>query len=157
MAIDDYAWVIWAGLIMIFVVIEMFTLEFTFLMLALGSVGGVVSGLFGLDWWAQLLIAGALAVVLLLFVRPPLLKALRKGEDPAKTLIDRLIGEHGVVLTDVTRVGGQVRLANGETWSARTAGHHELIPEGTSVLVEQIEGATARVVPEPQPSTDPAA
>ena len=40
-----YSWIIWIALILIFGIIELTTLEFTFLMLAIGSLGGLVSGL----------------------------------------------------------------------------------------------------------------
>ena len=45
--LTDYAWILWLGLILVFLIIEMNTLEFTFLMIALGSLGGLVSGAFG--------------------------------------------------------------------------------------------------------------
>ena len=63
--LTEFAWIVWLGLILIFLIIEVSTLEFTFLMIALGSLGGLVSGLFGLPWWAQILVAAALALVLL--------------------------------------------------------------------------------------------
>jgi membrane protein implicated in regulation of membrane protease activity len=40
--IDNYAWVFWLALILLFVIVEVLTVDFTFLMLALGSVGRVV-------------------------------------------------------------------------------------------------------------------
>ena len=127
----------------------MLTLEFTFLMLALGSVGGLVSGLFGLPWWAQLIVGAVLALLLLFTLRPPLLRALRRGGHHAPTNVEGLLGLEGLAVTTLTRIGGQVRLANGETWTARlTAGTEidELGP-GDGVRVSSIDGATAVVIP----------
>ncbi len=73
--LTDWAWIFWIVLILVFAIIEISTLEFTFLMLAIGSLGGLVSGLFGLPWWAQFIVAFVLALLLLFAVRPPLLRA----------------------------------------------------------------------------------
>ena len=42
--IEQYAWIGWLVLILVFLVIEMLTLDFTFLMLGVGGVGGLVVG-----------------------------------------------------------------------------------------------------------------
>ncbi|RDV44733.1 NfeD family protein [Leifsonia sp. ku-ls] len=152
MDITSFAWIVWLVLILVFVIIEMLTLDFVFLMIAVGSLGGLVSGLFGAPWWLQLIIAAVLSVVLLFFIRPPLLHALKKGGDPAKSNVDRLIGMGGVVVSTVTRASGLVKLQVGETWTARLAPLEgspvELVP-GEHVIVVSIDGATAVVTPAP--------
>ena len=57
MDITSFAWIVWLVLILVFVIIEMLTLDFVFLMIAVGSVGGLLSGLIGVPWWLQLVIA----------------------------------------------------------------------------------------------------
>lgn len=152
MDITSFAWIVWLVLILVFVIIEMLTLDFVFLMIAIGSLGGLVSGLFGAPWWLQLIIAAVLSVVLIFFIRPPLLHALKKGGDPAKSNVDRLIGMGGVVVSTVTRSAGLVKLQVGETWTARLAplegSPAELVP-GEHVIVVSIDGATAVVTPAP--------
>jgi len=64
--ISTIAWVVWAALILIFLVIEIFTLDFTFLMLGVASIGGVVAAALGVPWFFQLLIVGVLLTVALL-------------------------------------------------------------------------------------------
>lgn len=146
--ITSWAWVFWLALILVFIIIEVNTLEFTFLMLALGSVGGLVAGLLGAPWWLQFIIVAVLALVLVLFVRPPLLRALGKGGDPARSNVDALIGLGGVIVVDFRRGAGQVKLANGDTWTSRLAGGVETdLDEGTRVVVTAIDGATAVVIP----------
>lgn len=152
MDITSFAWIAWLVLILVFVIIEMLTLDFVFLMIAIGSLGGLISGLFGAPWWLQLIIAAALSVVLLFFIRPPLLHRLKRGGDPAKSNVDALIGMSGVVVSTVSRTAGLVKLAVGETWTARLStefgGPVELVP-GEHVIVLSIEGATAIVAPSP--------
>ena len=145
--INAIAWVVWLALILLFLVIEIFTLDFTFLMVAVASVGGVVSALLGLPWFAQLLIVGVLALVLLLSVRPPLLRALRRGEDTTPSNVDALIGLRGTVSTSFSGGAGHVKLSNGDTWTARLAGSTDDLALGEAVVVVSIEGATAVVAP----------
>ena len=144
----NYAWIIWLALIMVFVIVEMFTLEFTFLMIALGSLGGLLSGLVGVPWWGQIIVAAVLSLLLLTVLKPPLLQALKKGGDPAKSNTDAVLGLDGVVVIPLTLGSGQVRLANGETWSARLPhpANNELAL-GAHVTVEMIDGATVIVSP----------
>jgi len=153
MDITSFAWIVWLVLILVFVIVEMLTLDFVFLMIAIGSVGGLVSGLFGAEWWLQLIIAAVLSVILIFFIRPPLLHALKRGGDPAKSNVDALIGMSATVVSTVTRATGMVKLAVGETWTARLApapadAPAELVP-GEHVVVVSIEGATAVVAPAP--------
>ncbi len=146
--VSSYAWIVWLALILIFLIVEMNTLEFTFLMLALGSLGGLVSGLLGLPWWAQIVIAAILALLLVLAVRPPLLRRLKRGSDPTKTLVDALIGMEGTVIRDFVDNEGQVKLSIGETWTARlTTAAKSPLEVGDRITVTAIEGATAMVAP----------
>jgi membrane protein implicated in regulation of membrane protease activity len=145
--VSTWAWIVWLALILIFLIVEVLTLDFTFLMLAIGSLGGLVAGLLGAPWWVDILIAGVLALVLLFFVRPPLLHRLRRGGDPALTNVDALIGLAGTVVLVFPDGRGQVKLANGETWTSRSADAAEALVEGESVTVTTIDGATAVVSP----------
>lgn len=144
--LSTYAWVIWLALILIFVIVEVMSLEFTFLMLAIGSLGGLVSGLVGVPWWGQVIVAGVLAIILLFLVRPALLRALRRGGDPTPSNVDALLGLTGTIVNDVHGRSNHVKLANGETWTARRGDGRELV-EGDRVVVQAIEGATAVVSP----------
>ncbi|HEY4153131.1 MAG TPA: NfeD family protein [Pseudolysinimonas sp.] len=148
--LTSWAWVFWLALILVFLIIEVLTLSFVFLMVAVGSLGGLVAGLLGAPWWVQLIVAAVLSLLLLFFVRPPLLRLTHRGADPARSNVDALLGIRGTVLKTFDDGSGQVKLANGETWTARlprsSAG---ALVEGEMVLVDSIEGATAVVSPVP--------
>ena len=145
--IEQFAWIGWLVLILVFLVIEMLTLDFTFLMLSIGGIAGLGSDLLGAPIWLQVIIAAAVAAVLILVLRPPLLKRLRRGEDPTPTNVAALVGLTGQVLSTVTPHGGQVKLSNGDTWTARPDRAAQLEP-GTVIRVSRIDGATAFVRPE---------
>jgi membrane protein implicated in regulation of membrane protease activity len=150
----QYAWTIWIALILLFVIVEVVTVEFTFLMLAIGSVGGLLTGLFGGPFWLQVIVAAVLALLLLFTVRPPLLRALKRGGDPTPSNVEALLGLGGSVVVaipggEVHPGIGQVKLANGETWTARLLAPAgvDILDTGSAVVVTAIEGSTAVVVP----------
>ncbi|RFA14658.1 hypothetical protein B7R22_07985 [Subtercola boreus] len=146
----SYAWVIWLALILIFLVVETLTLDLLFVMLAVGSAGGLVSHFAGAPFLLQVLIAGVLALLLIFTLRPPLLRRLHRGGDTTPSGIEALLGLEGQVLLAVTDTTGSVKLSNGDTWTARvfpTAIDQQLLP-GQLVFVKAIDGATALVAPE---------
>ena len=74
--------------------------------------------------------------------------ALKRGGDPTRTLVDALIGMEATVIKDFVEGQGQVKLAVGETWTARvSAGQEPELEIGDRVVVTAIEGATAFVAP----------
>lgn len=152
--ISDYAWIGWIAVIAILLVIEMVSGELTFLMLALGGVAGVVSSLVGAPVWLQVILVALLAAVLLLFIRPPLLKRIRRPKDPQKFNVDALLGAAGTVQQPVTPTTGVVKLSNGQTWTARTEGVRQ-IPAGAVIRVLRVAGATLYVTDQPTPTAEP--
>jgi membrane protein implicated in regulation of membrane protease activity len=144
-----YAWIFWVALLLLFVIIEVLTVDFTFLMLAGGCLGGLSAGLLGAPFWAQILVAGVLALLLLFILRPAIKRALGRGGDQTPTNVAALLGLGGTVTTPFEEGQGHVKLANGETWTARlshaTTGRP--VETGDRVVVTAIEGATAIVVP----------
>lgn len=147
--IEQWAWIGWLVLMLVFLVIEMLTLDLTFLMLSLGGLAGLGSDLVGAPLWLQVILAAAVAAVLVFTLRPPLLRRLRRGEDARPSNIDALLGIEGSVLATVGRGSGQVRLSNGDIWTARTDEAADLEP-GTPVRVARIDGATAFVRSRPE-------
>ncbi|HEV7956331.1 MAG: hypothetical protein JWL94_827 [Microbacteriaceae bacterium] len=149
MDLTDYLWIVWLVFIFIFVIIELLTLEFTFLMIAAGSLGGLAANLLDAPWWLQILIAAVLSVLLLLTIRPLLLRVMARGADPTLSNIAALTGISGRALSTLGESGGLVKLANGETWTARLdhSAHTATVDRGERVTVTAIEGSTAVVIP----------
>jgi membrane protein implicated in regulation of membrane protease activity len=147
--VTTWSWVFWLALILVFIVVEVLSLSFVFLMLAVGSLGGLVAGLIGAPWWVQIIVAAALSLILLFFVRPPLLHVMKGGRAGARSNLVALLGLPGSVVVEFDDHGrnGQVKLANGETWTSRLAeGSTGKSPaEGQKVVVTAIDGATAVV------------
>jgi membrane protein implicated in regulation of membrane protease activity len=150
--LTQYLWIAWLVLALIFVIIELLTLEFTFLMLAAGAlIGGLGVQLLGGPWWLQVALAAAISTLLLFTIRPLLLRALHRGVPPARTNVDALYGIGGRVVAPFVEGAGSVRLDNGETWTARfsDALPFPVVSAGDRVIVDAVHGATVEVTPAP--------
>lgn len=144
-----YGWIIWLAVILIFVILEVITVDFTSLMLAIASVGGLIASVFHAQFWLQVVIAAVLALLLLFAVRPPLKRALQRGGDKTKSNVDALMGLRGVVTTDFNGKANMVKLSNGETWTVKQQDHTlPALSEGDHVVVTAIDGSTAIVASE---------
>lgn len=152
--LQDYAWIIWLALILVFVIIEVVTVDFIGLMLGVGGVGGLIASLFHAPLWLQVLIAAIVALLLLLAVRPPLKRLLNRGGDKAKTLVDALPGQTATVVLDFNGKPTLAKLANGETWTVTLDDPKSpKLQEGDRVVVTSINGSTATVTRELRTTT----
>lgn len=147
--LTQYLWIAWIVLALVFIIIELVTLEFTFLMLAAGSlIGGLGVNLLQGPWWLQIAAAAALSALLLFTIRPMLLKLLHRGDQPARTNVDALSGMGARVLAPFVDGYGSVKLDNGETWTAKAAdAPAATFDVGSRVNVVTVHGATVEVAP----------
>lgn len=143
--VTAYLWVVWLVIVLTAVVIELLTLEFTFLMIAAGSlIGGLGTNLLGAEWWVQVAAAAVVTALLLFTIRPFLLRTVAKNDPLIPTNVDALAGMAGSVVSSFVAQSGSVKLRNGETWTARTDDTAELV-DGDQVSVVRVEGATVVV------------
>ncbi|PSK96100.1 membrane protein implicated in regulation of membrane protease activity [Haloactinopolyspora alba] len=141
----NHAWVLgWAGLALVLGTVELTTLDFFFLMLALGAASGSVAAGAGAEFVVQLLVAVGVSVALLGVVRPAAKRRFLTPA-PANVGVDALIGKMGVVVEQVHADGGLVKLS-GEIWTARPYDGSSVYDTGTRVDVVEIRGATALVL-----------
>ena len=144
----QYAWIIWLAVILVFVIIEVVTVDFIGLMLAVGGVAGLIVSLFHAPFWLQVVVGAVVTLLLLLTVRPPLKRFLQRGGDRTKGLVDALIGQSATVVLDFNGKPNLAKLANGETWTVKREDEESSgFQEGDQVVVTAINGSTATVVP----------
>lgn len=158
--LTEYLWIVWLVLALAFVIIELLTLEFTFLMLGAGTlIGGLGVNLLGGPWWAQVLAAAAISALLLFTIRPLLLRTLHRSSVLHPTNVDALYGIGGRVMAPFVEGAGSVKLDNGETWTARLVGPDPGLDAGSRVVVTAVRGATVEVAPPAaaSPTDSPAA
>lgn len=139
------AWVVWLIIALLLGVVEILTLDLTFLMLAGGALAAsLVSGISGGNLILEVLTFVAVSVLLMFAIRPRVLRKLHRapGSD-ALSNADRLPGQPCVVLEPVTAHTGLVRL-DGDVWTARSEGGQQYqIDE--QVYVQRVDGATVVV------------
>ena len=143
-----HLWEAWLGLAIVLGVAEMFSLDLILIMLAVGAVAGMLTGLVGGAFILQVLVAAGASVAMLALVRPSIVKHLHTG--PELSLgHGKLVGTQGIVLTDITGLAtGRIKIG-GEEWTALPYDETLTITAGETVEVFEIRGATAYVHPIP--------
>ena len=136
---------IWLVLMVVFLIAEASTVTMVSLWFAAGSLAALLASFLGAPVWLQMLLFLAVSALLLASLR----KAVAKHFTPklTKTNVDAIVGSQGYVTADIDNISatGTVKLGAME-WTARsTTG--VIIPKGTLVKVEKIEGVKAFVSP----------
>jgi membrane protein implicated in regulation of membrane protease activity len=144
----DAQWVLWLGLALIAGAAEIFTLSLVFAMVAGGALAAAVVAALTGSVVASVITFAVSTGLLMLAVRPPLMKYSRRELPSTLTGTAGLIDREAIVVEEVTGRSGQVKLA-GEVWSARAARSGGPLEVGAPVRVVAIEGATAVVTPLP--------
>lgn len=138
------AWLVWAIVAVVLGIGEMVTPGLFFLgPLALSAGAAALTSLFGGGLALSLIVFILAAVASLAFLRPIARRHMRMPV-LSRTGTDALVGRKAIVTRRIDAHGGRVRIG-GEEWSARTYLDGQVVEEGTSVDVIQIEGATALV------------
>jgi membrane protein implicated in regulation of membrane protease activity len=146
--LGDNQWAGWLALAAALGVAEMFSLDLILIMLAVGAVAGMLTGLVGGAFILQVLVAAGASVAMLALVRPNIVARLHTGPE-LRLGHGKLVGQRGVVTEQITSVEpGRIRLA-GEIWSAAPYDENLTIAPGETVEVFEIRGATAYVHPIP--------
>ncbi|MDP9445224.1 MAG: NfeD family protein [Actinomycetota bacterium] len=143
--LGDNPWVAWSGLAVLLALAELLSLDFVLLMLAVGAAGGAVAAGLGAPVALQIVVAVAVAMGTLVFVRPSVVRRMHSAPE-LTTGHANLIGKKALVVQQIDAHGGQVKLA-GELWTARPFDDTAVIPSGVTVDVFEIDGATAVVYP----------
>ena len=138
---------IWLGLFIILIVIELFTVGLTTIWFAAGALVALIAAACGAPLFVQIALFLVVSILMLVFTRPVAMKYF--NGDRAKTNVESLIGRKGVVTGEIDNLRGcgQVTL-NGMQWTARSATADGRIPEGNVVTVQAIDGVKLIVEPE---------
>jgi membrane protein implicated in regulation of membrane protease activity len=154
-------WLWWLGAALLLIAIEVVTLDLVLLMFAGGAIAAGIATALGAPFPLQIVVFAVVSVLLLVSIRPWLLRHLRDRVPLVETNAAAQVGKLAIAVQDVDVHGGRVKLA-GEVWSARSAREGAVYPVDTELRVVRIDGATAVVddaaVARPQPgvpSVDP--
>jgi membrane protein implicated in regulation of membrane protease activity len=139
---------LWMIAALVAVGVEIFTVDLTFGLIAVGAGSAALAAALGAPLWAQAVIGVGVSVAGIAFVRPVALRHLRKTTALMRTGVDALPGSRARAVSEVTQDDGRISL-KGEIWSARLDLDvtSDPIPDGADVMVTRIDGATALVYP----------
>lgn len=137
------AGMIWLGILILMVMIEIVTLGLTTIWFAGGALVAFVASLLGAGVPLQITLFIVVSVLLLIGTRPFAVKYFNR--ERVKTNAESLIGEIGIVLSDIDnlRATGAVQV-NGQEWTARSK-DNVLIEKGREVRIEEISGVKLMV------------
>ncbi len=136
----------WTVLLIVLVGIELATMGLTTIWFAAGALVSLVAAACSAPLFIQIALFLIVSVLMLVFTRPVAMKYFNK--DRAKTNVESLVGQTGIVTGEIDNVKGcgQVTL-NGMEWTARAAVSDSIIPEGSVVEVKEIRGVKLIVGP----------
>ncbi len=139
---------LWMIAALIAVGAEIFTVDLTFGLIAVGAGSAAIVAAAGAPLWVQAIVGVGVSLAGIAFVRPVALKHLRKNNALMLTGVDALPGSRAKALSEITKDDGRITL-KGEIWSARLDLDvtSEAVEDGTEVVVTRIDGATALVYP----------
>ncbi|KZM34129.1 NfeD family protein [Oerskovia enterophila] len=137
-------WLWWVGAGLLFVLIEIISLDLVLIMFAGGAFAAAGVNAAGGPLWLQIITFAVVSAALLFSLRPWLLRHLRHRMPLTETGAAAQVGRSAVVVSRVTELGGRVKL-QGEIWSARSVDGSPELATGTEVRVVRIDGATAVV------------
>lgn len=135
---------LWVILVVIFAVIEGFTLGLTTIWFAIAALVMVFLSFLPIPLSVQVLIFLVISAALLIFTRPVAIKKFKIGRE--KTNVDSLVGKNALVVKQITEFdSGEVKLS-GQIWTA-VSEDGSALAEGSKCLVSRIEGVKAIVRP----------
>ena len=136
--------ILWLVLLIAFAGIEGITAGLVSIWFCAGSLVALIATWLGASLPVQIGLFAVVAVAAMALIRPRARKWLHPKME--KTNADRILGQEGVVVESIDNLSasGQVKI-DGAVWTARSAGD-EIIPAGTRIQVERIEGVKAIVI-----------
>lgn len=131
--------IVWLAVLVVLLAIELATLGLTTIWFAGGALAAFFVSMFGANLPIQIILFGAVSVVLLLFTRPWAVRYVNK--DRIKTNAESLIGKTAVVTEEIQNLAGtgQVQVG-GQEWTARAKDESMTIPKGAKVCILSISG-----------------
>jgi len=136
---------IWIAAIVLLAILEGATAQLVSIWFVIGGIAALIASIFTDAVWIQLTVFVLVSILSLLLTRPLVKKAMSfKKED---TNAGRVVGQKAIVIETIENDEGKGQVnVSGSVWTARSM-DQTVIPKGTSVLVDAIEGVKLIVHP----------
>ncbi|MCR4935436.1 MAG: NfeD family protein [Oscillospiraceae bacterium] len=147
----DLEILIWAGLTVLFVLVELATYGLASIWFALGALAALIAAALGAQLWLQIVLFAVVSVASLVLTRPLARKFVNSKSQP--TNADRVIGATARVTEEINDLNGTGAVSvDGKVWTARSADGSP-IPVGAHVTVREIRGVRLLVSPAQEHNT----
>lgn len=135
--------IVWLILLVVFLVMEASTVAVVSIWFAAGALVSLIASLLGAQLWLQIAVFLGVSAVCLAALRPVVQKYIKPRI--VRTNVDAIVDSQGYVTEEIDNLAarGQVKLGAME-WTARSS-DGTVIPKGTLVKVDRIEGVKAFV------------
>lgn len=135
----ENTWLIWLGLFIILIVIELITVGLTTIWFAGGALAAILADILGAGILAQILIFLAVSCVLLVFTRPWAIKHLNQ-----KRVRTNYEGEIGKIIKLTEKVDNRNQtgksVIDGREWTVRSRDDREILEAGSLAKVLAVSG-----------------
>ncbi|MFI3289023.1 MAG: NfeD family protein [Rikenellaceae bacterium] len=133
-----HAWIIWAVVTLVALLIEVLTLGFAVICFAIGALVACLVAFVGGDIVWQLATFSVTTIVALIVVRPLIIRYLAKSKSKVETNAQALVGRRAVVTQDIRDGEGRVRV-DGDDWKAETECDTDVLLVGDKVEIVRVE------------------
>lgn len=130
---------IWLGLFIVLLIIEVMTVGLTTIWFAIGSLAGLAANLFGANLIVQIIVFLVVSVVMLIFTRPWAEKHLNRNR--VKTNYESRIGEVIRITEKVDNLNQTGKsIIDGVEWTIRSKNDEETFDTGALARVTDVSG-----------------
>jgi membrane protein implicated in regulation of membrane protease activity len=137
---------VWLALVIIFLILELFTLGLSTIWFAGGSLVAFFLNLASVPVVWQIVVAIVVSFLLMLTVRPYANKKINNAA--TRTNADRIVGMEAIVTETIDNIQGTGCVkVEGLDWMARTEANQPGIQEGTMIRILRVEGVKVIVEP----------
>lgn len=130
---------IWLGLFIVLLIIELFTVGLTTIWFGIGALAALAANVFGADLIVQIIVFLAVSIVLLIFTRPLAEKHLNRNR--VRTNYESEIGKVIRIAEKVDNLNQTGRsVVDGQEWTVRAENDREIFEEGSLARVVAVSG-----------------
>jgi len=140
---EQYAWVFWLVLGVLFIVAEMFTFGFVLFWFGIGALLAALVSFLGFGFAVQFLVFAVISILLTVFSRT-IFSGFLSSTQGAEVLtgVDALPGKIGTVTSSSKGALNEAAVkVYGSIWTAFPEEGEEALEEGEKVMVTRVEGA----------------
>jgi membrane protein implicated in regulation of membrane protease activity len=142
-AMEQYAWIFWLVLGVLFIVAEIFTFGFVLFWFGIGALLAALVSFLGFGFTVQFLVFAGISILLTVFSRK-IFSSFLSSDQGTKVLtgVDSLPGKIGTVITSSKGALNEASVkVYGTVWTAFPEEGEESLEEGEKVMVTRVEGA----------------